>query len=105
MGSGNVGPQIWNRVADASAQLAADVTGIWWKALPVARPGGLDMPGSAAMLAARLAKLGPEDDPLEAVTLSMIAFAQNAHAQAVAQASEVERYRQTLRAPLTERSE
>jgi hypothetical protein len=88
---------IWREVADASAQLAADVTSVWWKALPVARPGGLDLTGSAAMLAARLVALGPEGDPLEMMTLGMIAYAQGAHAQALAEVEQIEQKRRALR--------
>jgi len=88
---------MWNRLADASGQLAASLTRMWWKGLPVARPGGLDMRGSAAMLAARMARLGPEGDPVEVIALGSIAWAHGAQAQAAAQAEEIEQMRRELR--------
>jgi len=85
---------LWSGLAEASGQLAASVTGTWWNALPVTRPDGLDMPGSAAVLAARMARLGPAGDPTEAVTMGLIAYAQHAQAQV----EDIERTRQELHA-------
>ena len=89
--------EIWRRFADASAELAASTAGIWWNALPVARPEGLNMVGLAGLMASRLAKLGPEGDPLESAMLALIAYAQGARGQAMAEAEQIEELRAELR--------
>jgi hypothetical protein len=87
---------IWTRVAEASDTLAADVTSTWWNARPIARPEGLNMAGAAAVLAARLSKLGPEGDPLEMLTMSLIAFAQSSRDDALAQVAHIEQQRKAM---------
>lgn len=94
---------LWGEVADLSAQLAANLTGIWWDALLVTRPGGLDMAGAATMLAARLARLGPDGDPVEQVTLGSIAYMQGAHDHARVEAEEINVLRRTLHREMSER--
>ncbi|RJO78704.1 hypothetical protein D5S18_03930 [Nocardia panacis] len=94
--------QLWGQFAEASAQFAATLTDMWWKALPVARPGGLDVVGSTAMIAARLAHLGPEGDPLEQVTLGAINYLHGASAHARGEADEYEDLRESLRHEMDE---
>ncbi|MQY20450.1 hypothetical protein [Nocardia macrotermitis] len=87
---------LWRGLADASSEFAANVTNSWWNALPIARPEGMNMAGMAAVMAARLAKLGPDGDPLEMLTMGMISYAQHSRDQALAELANVERQRQAL---------
>lgn len=89
--------EIWRRFADASAELAANTTRIWWNALPVVRPEGLNMVGLAGAMASRWAKLGPDGDPLESAMLALITYAQGAHGQAMAEVEQIEELRRELR--------
>lgn len=85
--------EIWTGVAEASAKLADSFTDLWWRSLPVARPDGLDITSVAKIMAARIAKLGPDGDPLESLTLGTIAYAQGTHDQAMAEVREIEQLR------------
>lgn len=85
--------EIWAEMAEASAQLASSITDTGWNAPPIARPGGIDTAGCATVLAARLGRLGPDGDPMEMLTLGLIAYARGAHDQARAEYDRCEQAR------------
>ncbi|RBO92559.1 hypothetical protein [Nocardia puris] len=90
---------IWQRLAKSSEQMADTFADIWWRNLPLASEG-LNMQEVAAKMAARLALLGPEGDPLEQVMIGTIAYLHGARDQARAEADRLDRLR---REPETDR--